>query len=720
MAPARLLTGLALITAVAFAGAARAPFEFDDIASIPDNPTIRTLWPPSIALNPPPNISVSGRPVVNLSFALNFAVNEALGISQRPAEEWELETVGYHVVNIALHILCGLLLFGVVRRTLRSERIQEEWRNASDGVALAVTALWMLHPIQTEAVSYVIQRTELLVSLFYLGTLYASIRAWDAASRRATFGWYAAAISACALGMGSKEVMISAPLAVMLYDRAFRFDSWRQLRLHRERLAFHGVLQLTLLVLVVESRGARDATVTFQGDIAWHEYLRSQGWAVLHYLRLVAWPDALSYDYGSRPIGVDFGVGGLFVLTLAAIGTLLAWKRAPWLAFSGSVFFLLLAPSSSVVPIQTEIAAERRMYLALAPVFLVIVVSAIAWARRVGIDFVAPRAARAGFIGLLAALALRTGQRSLIYNDPETLWRDATEKVPGNARALNNLAAAVLRKGPARQREAEIHFRRSMAADSTFVAAWANLADIEVRRGRPAVAREVLEHAVRVNPNSVIAGISLGSLLVKLGDPALGIFYLERALAAYPTVDGYSSLASAYLDLARMEGAERALRSLLRLDPNRLDAINMLGTLLMTSGRASQAIPYLEVATRDPNAPVRTLAFLSLAYAQGGHTTQALVAVGRARPRIAGDVATLVLLGRTMLTLDSTASADRFFSEALRLAPDDPESTTRLGMAKAVAGKRSEAIALFRRALRLQPDFRPARDALEKVLSLSP
>jgi Tfp pilus assembly protein PilF len=720
MGHARLLAGLALLTAVAFAPAVRAPFLFDDVTSMPENASIRRLWPPSIALSPPKNLSVSGRPVVNYSFAVNFAINRALGVVQQPGAKGRFETVSYHAVNIALHILCGLLLFGILRRTFQSQRIPEQWRGSGDNISLAVTSLWLLHPIQTEAVNYLVQRTELLVSLFYLGTLYASIRAWDVQSPRARFGWYATALASCALGMGCKEVMISAPLAVVLYDRAFRFESWKQLGLNRERLVFHGALQLTLVILVLEAQGARADTVGFQGAISWHEYLRSQGWAIFHYLRLVAWPDALTYDYGARPIGVGIGTVGLGVLTVAAIATLRAWKRAPWLAFAGSMFFLVLAPSSSIVPIQTEIAAERRMYLALAPLLLIIVVGIEMLVRRAPSVFAATRAARFGLVGGLALLTLRTGQRSLVYNDPVAIWRDAAEKNPDNARAHNNHAAAMLQEGPQRRAEAEVHFRRALAADTLHIASWTNLAELELARGRLTAARDYYERAIRIEPNSAPVAQGLGGLLVKMGDLAGGIYYLERAVAASPSEAGYSALAAAYLDLGRLEGAERSLRGVLRLNPNRLDAINLLGTILVTSGRPAQAIPYLEAATRDPNAPARTVAFLALAYAQGGHSAQALVSVERAKPRIAGDVPTLVLLGRTLLTLERTAEAENLFAEAARRAPDDPEAITRLGMAKAVAGKRGEAIALFRRVLKAQPAYRPAKDALDKVLSLSP
>ncbi|HEY5061816.1 MAG TPA: hypothetical protein VII52_09795, partial [Gemmatimonadaceae bacterium] len=225
-----LAIALAAATLVAYAPAIAAPFVFDDVPSIEKNVSIRRLWPASIPLQPPKgDLAVSGRPVVNYTLALNYAINAALDVDQRPDPDGPYKTVGYHFINILLHLACGLVLFGLVARTIRHGRLDERWRPAADWIAALVTGVWLLHPIQTEALNYVVQRTELLVSLCYLGTLYASSRTWDAPTKDAAWRWRAAAVIACVIGMGSKEVMITAPLAVVLYDRAFKVRSWRAL-----------------------------------------------------------------------------------------------------------------------------------------------------------------------------------------------------------------------------------------------------------------------------------------------------------------------------------------------------------------------------------------------------------------------------------------------------------------------------------------------------------
>jgi tetratricopeptide (TPR) repeat protein len=150
----------------------------------------------------------------------------------------------------------------------------------------------------------------------------------------------------------------------------------------RGRRWFYAALAATTLVLVVlVANSPCGATVGFNSGMPWYEYLHTQGWAIAHYLRLALVPNALSLDYDFRAIAHWRGIPGLLLLGALAVATILAWARASrwgWRGFLGAWFFLILAPSSSVVPILTELVAERRMYLPLAAVVMVFVVAVVA------------------------------------------------------------------------------------------------------------------------------------------------------------------------------------------------------------------------------------------------------------------------------------------------------------------------------------------------------
>ena len=277
-----------IIAAVAaYHGSFSGPFVLDDIDSIIANPTIRHLWPIGRVLSPPAELTVGGRPLLNLSLAVNYAVSG-------------LRVGGYHAVNLAIHGLAGLALFGLARRTL-----------ARTAPALVIALLWTLHPIQTEAVTYVIQRAESLAGLLYLLTVYAFIRAaerepffaeasaGEKAARRKRGFWLGLSWLACLFGMAVKETMVTAPVAVLLYDRTFVAGSfgaaWRRRRWFYAALA---ATWLPLAMLVATTGWSRGGSAGFGIGATAGTYGLTQVKAVVHYLRLALWPHPLVFDYG--------------------------------------------------------------------------------------------------------------------------------------------------------------------------------------------------------------------------------------------------------------------------------------------------------------------------------------------------------------------------------------------------------------------------------------
>ena len=281
------LGALAIVAAIAlaYANSLSAPFVYDDKPSIVYNGSIRHLWPLHDVLTPPgAGATVSGRPVLNVSFALNYALGG-------------LEVRGYHLANMAIHALAALTLFGLVRRTLQRPSVPASLRQAAFPSALAIAVLWAVHPLQTEAVTYVAQRAESLMSLFYLVTLYAFVRAVESERPRT---WRALGWTACLLGMGTKENMVSAPLIVFCFDRAFvagTFASaWRQRRGFYLALA---ATWLPLAWLVLSTGGNRGGSAGFGVGVSWFDYALTQVPALARYLALAVWPCPLVFDYGA-------------------------------------------------------------------------------------------------------------------------------------------------------------------------------------------------------------------------------------------------------------------------------------------------------------------------------------------------------------------------------------------------------------------------------------
>jgi hypothetical protein len=270
---------LIVLLVIAYANSFAVPFVFDDVPAITNNESIRH-W--LTALSPPGDgATVMGRPLLNLSFAANYAAGG-------------FAVAGYHAANLAIHLLAALTLFGLARRTLRSSGTL-----AADWAALAIALIWGLHPLQTESVTYIVQRAESLMGLCYLLTLYCYRRGADAGGSRAV-AWFVASILAAAFGMGTKEVMVSVPVIALLYDRTFLSGSFRAAWQRRRWVLLGLAVTWVPLALLVAGAHNRGGTAGFGVGVSWSQYALTQFPAVTRYLTLSVWPHPLVFDYGAQ------------------------------------------------------------------------------------------------------------------------------------------------------------------------------------------------------------------------------------------------------------------------------------------------------------------------------------------------------------------------------------------------------------------------------------
>ncbi len=302
-----------------------------------------------------------------------------------------------------------------------------------------------MHPLQTQSVTYIVQRAEALMGLWYLATLYCVLRSTTAPQPSR---WQTAAILNCALGMASKPIMVTAPLMVLLYDRVFLAGSfrraWQQRRgLYLGLLASWGLLALLLAVTPTSYSTSAGFGYT---EVRPVEYLATQPGVIWHYLRLAVWPHPLVLDYvwpvakTARAILLP-ALGLLLLLGLAVWGL---WRKSV-LGFWGAWFFVILAPSSSFIPIA-DLAFEHRMYLPLAAPIVMVVLAVHQGLRQLFPDTARlRRRLGAGLAAVgVAVLGGLTLARNADYRTEETMWRDTLSKRPANARAYESLGSVLL------------------------------------------------------------------------------------------------------------------------------------------------------------------------------------------------------------------------------------------------------------------------------------
>jgi len=683
---------LVVAVVLAYANSLATPFLFDDLGAVQHNESIRQ-W--STALNPPADGSTTtGRPLVNLTFALNHALH-----GDTP---W-----GYHALNMLIHAAAALLLFGVLRRTLeivrrgrrtppedrRDQAIPPYSRDARH-LAFFIVLLWAVHPLQTESVTCIAQRTESLCGLLYLAVFYGFVRGTSsvvggalcpdiAATNKSghkapptktasgRWSWLLFSVLACLAGMATKEVAATAPLLVLLYDRTFVTGSfaaaWRQRRGYYAALA---ATWLLLAWLVLGRGGSRGIAAGFGLGISWWEYLLKQSEALVLYLKLSVWPHPLVLDYGTavaRSLAEVWWQGPVVLALLA--GTVWALVRRPAPGFAGAWFFVILAPSSSVVPLVTQTMAEHRMYL---PLAAVIAFAVIAIWRRLG-----PRA----WLPLGAVAVLFTGltvARNHDYRDGLTIWADTVAKCPQSGRAHINLGVELRKTG--RLPDALAHFARAIELNGeSVISGHYHSGSTLLELGRADDAIRHLETALQLASAHADARFTLANALVAAGRTGESLAHYEQVIALMPAADAHANLGIALVQLGRDEEAVAQFTTALQLDPNLPGPHQQLAKTLARLGRPAEAADHYADAVR----------------------------LAPARAGIRNDYG--VLLAR----LDRLPEATEQLREAIRLQPDYADARANLGNVLLLQDRVGEAIEQYEQALHLKPDDQRTRENLQ-------
>jgi len=533
--------GVILATVWAYMPALSGPFVFDDLVEIALNPSMARLWPPTVPMFE--GGKLPHRPLPYLSFAIDRAIHG-------------LDTRGYHLVNLAIHLANGWLIGWLVARG--SQRAAPaRWDAASARwLGLAVAAIWLLHPLCTQAVAYIYQRMESLGAMAILGTLACFEKSLDSARPSR---WRAAAVAASAAGMACKETAVVAPLLVLLYDLLIvhggDFGSWR--KTWRFSRSFHAALAATWLVLagVIFSQAGRYSEFRDGSEAAAVGsglYLLNQCPVLLHYLKLALWPASLCLDH-DWPVNRSWiGLLPMFAAITAVFAVAIGIaRRFPGIAFLMLGWFLLLAPTSSLIPVA-DLCVEHRMYLPLAMLVTLVVLA---------LDAAASTMAGGGrrtalLVGCAAAMALpllmATQMRAGDYASRIGIWQDTVIKAPNNPRAWLSVGWIVLGSGD------------------------------EIR------AETLIGEALKRRPDYADALFQMGNA-VRSRDPSAAVEWYRRSLAIRPDEINCRNNLAALLGMRNDPSAEDHLRVVLATDPNNVEALCNYGNLLLGRGEIDAA-----------------------------------------------------------------------------------------------------------------------------------
>jgi len=689
--------------AVAYLESFAGIFVFDDVPHIVDNPHIRQF--------PPPLSAIGNRPLLFFTLAANFALSG-------------LDVWSYHALNLIVHLLAGLTLYGIVRRTLDQPFFRDRYAGSASGLAMAVALLWTVHPLQTQSVTYIIQRGEAMAGLFYLVALYCVIRG---AKSAVDWPWYLACMSAFLLGLASKEIAVSAPLVILLYDRCLLTGSFAQSLRQRRELYLGFALLALLAILLAPTR----ILGLFRGDLVsatrW-EYAASQPGILLHYLRLALWPHPLCLDHARPPAAgwVEIGLPGLLI-GLLLIGTVWALHRRPSVGFLGAWFFLILTPTSSFVPLK-DLLVEHRMYLPLAALVALVVVGGSHLLQ-------SPRLRMPKLIGpvivLLAAVSLMhlTGQRNVKYHSLFSIWTDAILQHPQNLRGYYNLDAGFYLP---EEQFAQVLFCYSGPArlpEHESGAASFNVGMEQLARGEYRGAIASLSRAADAAPGAFWPRNCLGMALCAGDDLEAAMEQFRAALSLKPDyADAHNNLANCLLMQAETNAAIDHYRQALRLQPNLAEAHYNLGCALIDAEQLPESQSSFARALQLKPDLVDARHNLGAVLAIRGKWGAALDQYDQIQRQNPESAEIHINIGLVKLKQRRYDAAQKNFTRALELQPQSLQAHNGMGIALhglavpfpgeevGTHAKMDRAIGHFQRVLELNPEYAKAHNNLANCL----
>ena len=593
------IISLAGLCAIAYHNSLGTSFHFDDFTNIVKNPAVHveslsagSIWQASL------DNWVRNRPLLNATWALNYALGG-------------LDVRGYHLVNIAVHLANGILLYSLILLTLAGPAAPPLYKEARRSIALCAAALWLVNPLQTQAVTYIVQRAASLCALFFLAALISYVRSRVAARPAGRVLWTASAALCGAAAVATKESGVILAAFVPLYEIYFPAAGPRENGRAFRRL-FPGAALICAAVLVCAAilwqRGLDRLIVAKVMDMyavrpfTVTERILTQPRVMLFYAGLFFFPhpSRLNIDH-------DFPTStGLFhpPQTAAALGILaavvvaaaLGARRYRFLSFTLIWYLGTQLIESSVVPL--EMVFEHRAYLPSMGLALAVAIGWM-WIREAIDRPMGPK--RAGWLAwaafAVAAAFLVTGtiRRNLDWHNEKTLWSDAAAKSPGKARPWNNLGRSQEEGGDLSK--AIRHYRKAIAIDTNFVKAYLNLGNAFFRMGRHAEAADAYRTAVRIDAGSAGAAESLGQALLAGGDFQGASAAFEHAVALAPgSGEAHLYLGKAEFALAKWEAAVGSFARAISLGLDEPELRYLLARARLGRGEKKAAIEDLKRA----------------------------------------------------------------------------------------------------------------------------
>lgn len=607
------LFALSLITFFVYFPSLSYPFQFDDLANISKKFDIRFFdWKE--------HFFRYSRWVGEVLNRLNYKFGEYCRFGGGGFDPYY-----YRFFNVFMHILTGLVLCAFVYRLFSRLSDDSFLKKYSWPISLTASALFLLHPVQTQTVSYIIQaRLEGLATLFILATLWCIAVALQTNSRFVYWSSYIAGLFLAFVSCGTKEIVIVLPLLSVLIDLFFiaRGDLKQVLR----RAVFHGLLGVIILATLIKYIqpdffmkiiGMKASVANNRGNMLndsyahmitpWHFFI-SEFKVILHYLAIFFMPTGLSVEYDWKMVDGFWAIDCIFpgfVLFSMIAASVWYWFKKPksMTVFSFAWFIIGVAPRSTFMP-SPELICDYKTYLASIGVFIWMAVALMhVYEWICAYDFfshthsVRRVQTYAASIVCVLGLGFSAYERNLTWATPVSLWLDIVNKAPKKARGHNNLGVALSEAG--RYEEALPCFVKAIMIDKQYSDPYSNAAVVYSVKGDDDRAIQCLKEAVRLNPEYAEAQNNLGSLLIKKGDLVAAELCLKNAVLIRPYYGkAWFNLGRLYLEQKENDKAWQHFVKATQGDLDTPNAYDILGQIGLQIGKYEQASVAFEEALK--------------------------------------------------------------------------------------------------------------------------
>jgi tetratricopeptide (TPR) repeat protein len=685
---------------VIYSNTLEAPFYFDDLPNILQNPHIRLT---QLTLEKVAGAAfkshISSRPIANISFALNYYFHQ-------------YDIIGYHLTNIIIHTLAGILLYLLIKGTLSTPSLDSGDKRYGL-VALFPALLWLVHPIQTQSVTYIVQRMNSMAAMFYVLSLLLYVHGRLAKENQSRWPWFSGCAIAGMLAMGCKQIAATLPFFILLYEWYFFRDLNRAWFKKFVGYSLGPFILLGILSFLYLGSNPWQALLSRSHhlDFTATERVLTQFRAVLHYMSLLIYPHPsrlnLDYDFTlSRSLIDPMTTLFSLVAILGLIGPAIYIARKERLiSFSILWFFGNLVIESSVV--NLEMVYEHRRYLPSTFFFLPIV-------------FVVFRCIKKNWavVGIMSTViivfCLWTYERNSVWLDPVALWRDSADKSEKKARPHLNLGVALAKQG--RLDEAISHYLEALRREPDNEMAHISLGAALVKQGKLDEAVAHYTEALRIRPNYEVTHLSLGIVFTRQGKFNEAVAHYIEALKVKPTyTEAHKGLGVVLARQGQFDEAISHYRKALQLKPDDKLARMNLANALARQGKANHARVHNSDGAPRELGEAEEHNRLGIDLAQQGKLNEAMAHFSKAlqiQPKYAE---TYYNMGVVLAGEGRLDEAVENYSEALRIKPDYAEAHNNPGIVLARQGRFEEAIAHFSEALRVRPDFEEAERNLRKA-----